>query len=159
MDAALNLPPELYSLAVRREAAEAAARGSFDEAAAELRKLTGEPIGKRQVEETGRPSGPGLDDFYKARALAAETTSDLLVLTFDGKGVPMRRADLRPETRKAAETTARRLRTRLTKGEKHHRKRMAEVHGGAPMRSPCHHGARERRWPEVFGLVVRGAGE
>jgi hypothetical protein len=127
MDAALNLPPELYSLAVRREAAEAAAQGSFDEATAALRKLTGEPIGKRQVEELAARAAQDFDDFYKARALAAEPTSDLLVLTFDGKGVPMRREDLRPETRRAAESTPRRLRTRLTKGEKRHRKRMAEV--------------------------------
>ena len=49
------------------------------------------------------------------------------MLTFDGKGIPMRREHLRPETRKAAAATPRRLRTRLTKGEKRHRKRMAQV--------------------------------
>ena len=39
----------------------------------------------------------------------------------------MRREDLRPETRAAAEAAPRRLHTRLTKGEKRHRKRMAQV--------------------------------
>lgn len=126
-DAALNLPPELYSHAVRRRAAEQAAQGAFDETAAALRATTGEPIGKRQVEELAARAAQDFDDFYAARELAAEETGDLLVLSFDGKGIPMRREDLRPETRKAAESTPRRLRTRLTKGEKRHRKRMAEV--------------------------------
>ncbi len=126
-DASLNLPPELYSHAVRRRAAEHAAQGSFDETAAALRATTGEPIGKRQVEELAARAAQDFDDFYAARELAVEETSDLLVLSFDGKGIPMRREDLRPETRKAAESTPRRLRTRLTKGEKRHRKRMAEV--------------------------------
>lgn len=116
MDAALNLPPELHSHAVRRLAAEHAAQGSFDEAAAALRARTGEPIGKRQVEELAARAAQDFDDFYAAREVAAEATSDLLVLTFDGKGIPMRREDLRSETRKAAESTPRRLRTRLTKG-------------------------------------------
>jgi hypothetical protein len=127
MDAALNLPPELYSYAVRRLAAEHAAQGSFDETAAALRAQTGEAIGKRQVEEMAARAAQDFDDFYAAREVAAEETGDLLVLTFDGKGIPMRRQDLRPETRKAADSTPRRLRTRLTKGEKRHRKRMAEV--------------------------------
>ena len=88
---------------------------------------TGTPIGKRQVEELAARAAQYFDDFYVAREAIAEETSDLLVLTFDGKGIPMLREHLRPETRKAAEATPRRLRTRLTKGEKPHRKRMAQV--------------------------------
>jgi hypothetical protein len=49
------------------------------------------------------------------------------VLTFDGKGVPMRHADLRPATQAAAETRQRTLASRLTKGEKRHTRRMAQV--------------------------------
>ncbi|MFO0668522.1 MAG: hypothetical protein U0235_02695 [Polyangiaceae bacterium] len=38
--------------------------------------------------------------------MTVEKTNDLLVLTFDGKGIPMRREDLEgPETRKAVEST------------------------------------------------------
>ncbi|MFO0740239.1 MAG: ISKra4 family transposase [Labilithrix sp.] len=100
---------------------------AFEEVAATLSATTGARIGKRQVEELAARAAQDFDDFYAARELAAEKTTDLLVLTFDGKGVPMRREHLRPETRKAAETTPRRLQTRLTKGEKRHRKWMAQV--------------------------------
>lgn len=79
------------------------------------------------MEELAARAAQDFDDFYAARELAAEEAGDLLVLSFDGKRIAMRREDLRPETRKAAESTPRRLRTRLTRGEKRHRKRMAEV--------------------------------
>jgi len=49
------------------------------------------------------------------------------VLSFDGKGVVMRPQGLRPATAKAAGAT--KLAARLSKGEKSHRKRMAEVAG------------------------------
>jgi len=127
MDAALNLPSELYSHEVRRRVAEQAAGASFEEVSATLSAATGVPIGKRQVEELAARAAQDFDDFYAARETVMEETSDLLVLTFDGKGIPMRRKDLRAATRKAAEATPRRLRTRLTKGEKRHRKRMAQV--------------------------------
>ena len=127
MDAALNLPSELYSHEVRRRAAEHAACASFEEVAATLSATTGVAIGKRQVEELAARAAQDFDDFYAARETVTEKTSDLLVLTFDGKGIPMRREGLRAATRKAADTTPRRLRTRLTKGEKRHRKRMAQV--------------------------------
>ena len=51
----------------------------------------------------------------------------IVVLTTDGKGVPMRKEALRAQTRKAAEASTHKLRTRLSKGEKRHRKRMATV--------------------------------
>jgi hypothetical protein len=127
MDAALNLPSEMYSHGVRRYAAERAACSSFEEVSAALREKTGVSIGKRQVEELAARAAQDFDDFYAAREVADEKTHELLVLSFDGKGIPMRREDLRPATRRAADATPRRLRTRLTKGEKRHRKRIAEV--------------------------------
>ena len=48
-----------------------------------------------------------------------------MVLTTDGKGIPMRKEALRPQTRKAAEASTHKLRTRLSKGEKRPRQRMA----------------------------------
>ena len=48
---------------------------------------------------------------------------DLLVLSFDGKGIAMRHVDLREATRKAAEAEPKRLQTRLANGEKPNRKR------------------------------------
>jgi hypothetical protein len=127
MDAALNLPCELYSHVVRRAAAERAACDSYEEVAKALTQVTGVAVGKRQVEQMAARAAQDFDDFYAMREAAQEKTSDLMVLTFDGKGVPMLRRDLRPATRAAAEATPRRLGTRLTKGEKRHRKRMAQV--------------------------------
>lgn len=45
------------------------------------------------------------------------------MLSFDGKGIAMRHADLREATRKAAEAEPKRLQTWLAKGEKPNRKR------------------------------------
>ena len=127
MDASLNLPCELYSHVVRRAVAERVACDSYDEAVEAIGEQIGVAIGKRQVEQMAARAARDFDDFYALREAVEEDTSDPLVLTFDGKGVPMRREALRPETRAAAEATPRRLHTRLTKGEKRHRKRMAQV--------------------------------
>ncbi|MFO0672369.1 MAG: hypothetical protein U0235_22605 [Polyangiaceae bacterium] len=90
-DAALNLPPELYSHAVRRRAAEHAAAASF-EVSASLRATTGAAVlGKRQAEELAARAAQDFDEFYATRKMTVEKTNDLLVLTFDGKGIPMRR--------------------------------------------------------------------
>jgi hypothetical protein len=130
LDAALNLPPELYSYGIRRLVAEHAARSSFDEVVELLEKQTGAPVPKRQVEELSVKAAQDFEAFYEAQRRdeqAREDTSDILVLTFDGKGVTVRREDLRPATRKAAARATRKLSTRLTKGEKRNRKRMAQV--------------------------------
>jgi hypothetical protein len=127
MDAALNLPCELYSHVVRRAAAERVACDAYEDVAATISDRTGVAIGKRQVEQMAARAARDFDDFYALREAVEENTGDLLVLSFDGKGVPMRREHLRPKTRAAAEATPRRLHTRLTKGEKRHRKRMAQV--------------------------------
>ena len=51
----------------------------------------------------------------------------VLVITCDGKGVVMHKDDLRPATRKAAEREQHKLCSRLSRGEKRNRKRMATV--------------------------------
>ncbi|MBI2829496.1 MAG: ISKra4 family transposase [Acidobacteria bacterium] len=131
LDAELNLPPELYSFGIRRRAAEEATKGSFDEVVKVLATHSGAAVAKRQVEEVVRRAAQDFDRFYFDRRLTwpAETgsSSDVLVLTFDGKGVPMRHADLRPATQAAATRRQRTLATRLTKGEKRHTRRMAQV--------------------------------
>src|SRR5260370_18253037 len=57
----------------------------------------------------------------------AAACEDLLVLSCDGKGVVMRHDALREATAKAAAQAAPKLATRLSKGEKRNRKRIAEV--------------------------------
>jgi hypothetical protein len=127
MDAALNLPQELFSHGIRRLVAREAAKSSFDEVVDTVRELTGASIAKRQVEELTIRAAQDFDAFYEQRAAARDPGEDLLIISTDGKGIVMRHEDLRESTRRAAEKSARKLETRLTPGEKSNRKRMAQV--------------------------------
>lgn len=127
MDAVLNLPREMFSHGIRRMVAKETARASFDEVVEIVRDYTGSTIAKRQVEELAVRAALDFDAFYEQRAAAREPKDDLLVISTDGKGIAMRHEDLRAATRRAAETSERKLETRLTPGEKSNRKRMAQV--------------------------------
>lgn len=93
---------------------------------------TGAQVPKRQAEELCQRAAQDFDAFYAPRRAQhqeppAAAAGSIVVLTTDGKGVPRRKEALRPQTRKAAEASTHKLRTRLSKGEKRHRKRMAPV--------------------------------
>ncbi|MFO0671374.1 MAG: hypothetical protein U0235_17375 [Polyangiaceae bacterium] len=69
MDAALNLPPELYSHAVRRRAAEHAAAASFEEVSHRCARRQEQPlVGKRQAEELAARAAQDFDEFYASIA-------------------------------------------------------------------------------------------
>ena len=127
MDAQLNLPVELFSHGVRRMAAKESARGSFDEVVELISNYSGAKVAKRQVEELVMRAARDFDAFYELQRHTATDTSDLLVLSTDGKGIVMRHEDLRDATRFAAEQKKHQLETRLSPGEKADRKRMAQV--------------------------------
>jgi hypothetical protein len=127
MDAALNLPREMFSHGIRRLIAREAAKSSFDEVVDTVRDLTGASFAKRQVEELAIRAAQDFDAFYEQRAAARDPKEDLLIISTDAKGIVMRHEDLREGTRCAAETSSRKLETRLTPGEKSNRKRMAQV--------------------------------
>ena len=131
LDGQLNLPAEVYSHELRRRVAREASQSSFEETRATLQEYTGTAIPKRQVEALAQRAAQDFDPFYQIRrqeaAGACPDTGSVLVLTSDAKGVPLYQCDLRPQTRKKAEQQPRRLTTRLTKGEKPYRKRMAVV--------------------------------
>ena len=127
-DAALNLPRDHYSLGVRYQVARAVASASFDASVADLDKTTGTHVPKRQAEELAQAAAVDFASFYAQRAMPSLIDlSSLLVLTVDGKGIVVRAQDLREATRKAAAARTPKLKTRLTKGEKKHAKRMAMV--------------------------------
>lgn len=126
-DGTLNLPAEKHSHGLRRLAATEAARGSFDDALAAIGQATGQQLGKRQVEELADRAAADFDAFYASRRPPAGQGPDVLVLSADGKGVVMRPEALRPATATAAAKAAPKLQTRLSRGEKRNRKRMAEV--------------------------------
>ena len=128
LDGELNLPPERYSHELRRRAAVEAAKGSFDEALESLQRYSGTKVPKRQLEELVARAAEDFDVFYEQRSVATEVAKgSLMILSFDGKGVIMRKKDLREATRKAAEKRKRKLSKRLSKGEKRNAKRMATV--------------------------------
>jgi hypothetical protein len=130
-DGALNLPAERASHGVRRLAAIEAAAGSFEHATGQVRERTGLALGKRQVEELAVRAAVDFDAFYAERVSASceqqHDTEDVLVLSADGKGIVMRAEALREATARAARRASPKLKTRLSRGEKSGRKRIAEV--------------------------------
>jgi hypothetical protein len=146
LEGVLALPKDKYSHEVRRIAAEESARSSFDEATEAIDKRTGAHVPKRQVEALSVRAAQDFDAFYADRLREPETGAQLLVLSFDDKGIAMRHADLREATRKAAEDTPRPLHSRLTKGEKPNRKRMAHVAAVYSL----------DKWPRTIADVLHG---
>jgi hypothetical protein len=65
--------------------------------------------------------------FDTARQPPTSDVDDVLADSCDGKGIVMRPDALRPATAKAASTSSTKLTSRLSKGERRNRKRMAEV--------------------------------
>ena len=130
-DASLNLAAESFSLGVRRRVAEEVASGSFDHAVERVVATTGAHVAKRQAEELARRAAVDFDSFYTDRVMDVTDEAELLlVLSFDAAGIVMRTEDLRPATRKAAETRAEDPSwppKRLSPGQKRNRKRMAQV--------------------------------
>jgi hypothetical protein len=125
-DAVLNLPPMRQSTGLSRLAAIEAARGSFDDAREAIERATGVRLGKRQVENLARHAAADVDAFYTARR-PAPCPELVLGLQCDGKGIVMRPGHLRPGTAKAAAKASTKQSTRLSPGQKHGRKRMAEI--------------------------------
>ncbi len=104
-----------------------------------MARATGQQVGKRQVEELTARAAVDFDGFYATRQPPpAADPGDVLVLSCDGKGVVMRADALRPATAAAAGKATSKLASRLSKGEKRNRKRMAEV-GAVYDASPAPH--------------------
>ena len=129
VDAALNLPADSYSFELAKRVAETAAEVSFERAGTQVEAFTGVRVGLRQVEQLTQSAAKDFDGFYGSERSVPTppNAADMLVMTSDHKGVVMRKEALREGTRERAETAVHTLQTRLTKGEKRDRKRMATV--------------------------------
>lgn len=133
LDAALNLPADKYSHGLRLIVANSAAKESFDEVVGDVAQYTAGKVPKRQAEQLAQRASQDFDAFYEQKIAqeymldSAGNTDDLIVLTTDAKGIVVRREDLRESTRKAADNERHKKQTRLSKGEKKNRKRMAQV--------------------------------
>ena len=128
LDAELNMPAGLYSFGLQKRLANEAANLSFDVTVENVLRTTGAQVSKRQVEEAIVQAAVDFEAFYAASDYGPPVLKgDLLVMSFDGKGVVMTKAGLRDATRRAAEKASKKLRTRVSPGEKKDRKRMASV--------------------------------
>ena len=126
-DGMLNLPEEKHSHGMRRLAAIEGTRDSFEEGQEAIFRHTGQRLGKRQLRELVVRAAVDFESFYGQRQRTAIEQEDVLILSCDAKGVVMRPEALREQTKKQAQDAEQKLQTRLSKGEKRGRKRMAEV--------------------------------
>jgi hypothetical protein len=128
-DSRLNLPVELYSHGLRERVGEAVAAGSYEAAIEQVGRHTGGSVPKRQAEQMSQVLATDFEQFYQHREIvvAQKSKPDLLVMSVDGKGIVMRHEDLRESTRQRAEGASHKLSSRLSRGEKRKRKRMATV--------------------------------
>lgn len=136
LDRALNLQPELYSLAVQKRVAEHARDVSMDKTVEWMTRTTGANVPKRQVEESVQRAAQDFVAFYDQRSVPANDPIDdrmLLVMSVDATGVSMIRRDLREATRLKAEAelgVPRQHKDPMMPNKKHqrnHSKRMATV--------------------------------
>jgi hypothetical protein len=128
LDQALNLLKDQYSSGLRKRLISEAIKGSFDASVQAIKSTTGGHVPKRQALMLVDDASQDFCAFYeRVRFSKPEDTQDLLVMSFDGKGIVMRHDGLRIATKKAAENQDKKLQTRLSQGEKRNRKRMAQV--------------------------------
>jgi hypothetical protein len=128
LDGELNLPCDQYSHGLSERANREVGNQAFDGVVANMKRLPGGKAPKRQLQGMAIKASQDFEAFYAANEAAApESSEDLLILSVDGKGIVMREEGLREATRKAAQRQCRKLTTRLCRGEKRNRKRMATV--------------------------------
>ena len=104
---------------------------SFDDVVATIATTTGAHGPKRQAEQRVERAAQDCEAFYETRRCAtlqeAQGPSNVLVISADGKGGPMRQAALRAGTRQAAEAPPSPRGHRRKPGERAPSTRMATV--------------------------------
>src|SRR5215470_13128426 len=89
-DAELGLPAGKHSHGLAKMVAHEAARGSLEQACAQVRSRTGCTLGTRQCQELVRAAAADFGGFYAARPRPAPGAGQVLVLSCDAKGIRMR---------------------------------------------------------------------
>lgn len=127
-DAELSLPPGKHSYGLCKMVASGIARGSFEQACAQVAGQTGCALGKRQCQQLARQAAADFEDFYaRGRPPPGAAPGQVLALSCDAKGIRMRPGQLRPEAARKARTAVPKQDGRLSRGEVRTRKRMAEA--------------------------------
>jgi len=128
LDESLNMPKRKYTYGLRECVSLAVCQNAFESSLEGLSRLIAGKIPKRQAEELVVEASTDFAAFYAQRAITpVQSQSTVLAMSQDGKGIILRKEDLREATRKAAEKAQHTLSTRLSSGEKRNRKRMATV--------------------------------
>lgn len=125
----LNLPNESYSFSLQKWLVHEVIKGSFGEAVGTIEQLIGARIPLKQAEKIVLEAAKDFYNFYNQNVLQnrLQDRTELLIVTLDGKGIVMRKEDLRSATRKKAEKSTHKMQQRLSPGEKRNSKRMAAV--------------------------------
>jgi hypothetical protein len=99
-DAILNLPEDSYSYGIRKLVAQEAAKSPFSEVVNLVKQITGISLSKNAAEILANKAAVDFDAFYTKCEVknALKTQNSLLILTTDGKGIVMRKEDLREHT-------------------------------------------------------------
>ena len=128
LDALLNLPVlSSFSYGLQRFIARRVSTTAFSEALNLTLEITGVTVGKRQAIQIIEECAVDFDAYYAHKMARKSRKASILVLTTDGKGIVMRHEALREETQKRAVDAKQKMKTRLSRGEKSNRKRMAQV--------------------------------
>jgi hypothetical protein len=96
LDDELNLTKDQFSDRIRLQVAAQINHYAYDHVVEHISQTTGGKIAKRQCMSLVQDMAQDFDAHYlKNRYKTPEPTKDLLVLTFDGKGIVMRPESLR----------------------------------------------------------------
>jgi hypothetical protein len=126
-DAELGLPRGKHSHGLCKMVASAAARGSFEQACAEVARRTGTRLGKRQCQELARQAAADFAGFCAVRPPPGAGPGDVLALSCDGKGIVVLPGQMRPETARKLGKAVPKQEGRLSRGEVRNRRRIAET--------------------------------
>ena len=114
LDRALTLPARSFSYELQRRLVRAAVQNPFQDSVRTIADLTGVSVSKRSLEQILPDAAQDFDAFYR-QCSPQPATGSILVAAVDCKGIPM----VKPP---GAQPTS-----RLTKGQKANKKRMATV--------------------------------
>ncbi|MEZ0228296.1 MAG: ISKra4 family transposase [Planctomycetota bacterium] len=93
LDAELNLPARRYSYFLQEIAALFAVRGSYDKVTETLEKLFGVTLWKQGAELVVGDTGELVQEYYETRRGRFASDGPVLVVSADGKGIPMRKPE------------------------------------------------------------------
>lgn len=116
LDALLNLPKRCYSYLLEEWVGPEEVEKAFDKTVKTIERILGLTLSKSSLEELVREAAEDVQPYYEQKpAPDPSIEGEIMVVTADGKGVPMKRTDAKPRKK------------RLSKGDKRNKKKMSTV--------------------------------